>query len=34
MDYREEVKELREKLNRNAYLYDVMDTTKMLDYDT
>ena len=33
MDYREEMKELREKLNRNAYLYYVMDAPTMSDYE-
>jgi DNA ligase (NAD+) len=33
MDYREEMKELREKLNRNAYLYYVMDAPTMPDYE-
>ena len=33
MNYREEMKELREKLNRNAYLYYVMDAPTMSDYE-
>ena len=33
MDYREEMKELRDKLNRNAYLYYVMDAPTMSDYE-
>ena len=33
MDYREEMKELREKLNRNAYLYYVLDAPTMSDYE-
>lgn len=33
MDYRDEMKELREKLNRNAYLYYVMDAPTMPDYE-
>ena len=33
MDYREEMKELRERLNRNAYLYYVMDAPTMPDYE-
>lgn len=33
MDYREEMKELREKLNRNAYLYYVLDQPTMSDYE-
>lgn len=33
MDYREELKELREKLNRNAYLYYVLDQPTMPDYE-
>lgn len=33
MDYREEMKELRETLNHNAYLYYVLDTPTMPDYE-
>ena len=33
MDYQEEMKELRDKLNRNAYLYYVMDAPTMTDYE-
>jgi DNA ligase (NAD+) len=33
MDVREEMKELREKLNRNAYLYYVLDAPTMPDYE-
>ena len=33
MDYREEMKELREKLNRNAYLYYVLDAPVIPDYE-
>lgn len=33
MDDREEMKELREKLNRNAYLYYVLDAPTMPDYE-
>ena len=33
MDYREEMKELRDKLNQNAYLYYVMDAPTMSDYE-
>ncbi len=33
MDYKEEMKELRDKLNRNAYLYYVMDAPTMTDYE-
>ena len=33
MDYREEMKQLRETLNRNAYLYYVMDAPAMSDYE-
>lgn len=33
MDYRTEMQELREKLNRNAYLYYVMDAPSMSDYE-
>jgi len=33
MDYREEMKELRERLNHNAYLYYVLDAPTMSDYE-
>jgi DNA ligase (NAD+) len=33
MDYREEMKELRDRLNRNAYLYYVLDAPTMSDYE-
>ncbi|MCI2058844.1 MAG: NAD-dependent DNA ligase LigA [Oscillibacter sp.] len=33
MDYRAEMRELREKLNHNAYLYYVLDAPTMPDYD-
>ena len=33
MDYRQEMQELREKLNRNAYLYYVLDAPTMPDYE-
>ena len=33
MYYREEMKELRDKLNQNAYLYYVMDAPTMSDYE-
>lgn len=33
MDYQEEMRELRDKLNRNAYLYYVMDAPTMTDYE-
>lgn len=33
MDYREEMKALRDKLNQNAYLYYVMDAPTMSDYE-
>ena len=33
MDYREEMKELRDRLNHNAYLYYVLDAPTMSDYE-
>lgn len=33
MDYREEIKQLREKLNENGYLYYVLDAPTMSDYE-
>ncbi len=33
MNYKEEMKELRDKLNRNAYLYYVMDAPVLSDYE-
>ena len=33
MDYREEIKELRAKLNENSYLYYVLDASTMSDYE-
>lgn len=33
MDYREEMKQLREKLNENSYLYYVLDAPTMSDYE-
>ena len=33
MDYREEMKQLREKLNENSYLYYVLDASTMSDYE-
>lgn len=33
MDYREEIKALREKLNHNAYLYYVLDAPTISDYE-
>jgi len=33
MDYREEIKQLREKLNENGYLYYVLDAPVMSDYE-
>lgn len=33
MDYREEMKQLREKLNENGYLYYVLDAPTMSDYE-
>ncbi|MBR5471270.1 MAG: NAD-dependent DNA ligase LigA [Oscillibacter sp.] len=33
MDYREEMKELRAKLNENSYLYYVLDASTMSDYE-
>ena len=31
MDYREEIRELRERLNQNAYLYYVLDSPELSD---
>ena len=33
MDYREEIRELRERLNQNAYLYYVLDSPELSDYE-
>lgn len=33
MDYREEIRELRAKLNENSYLYYVLDASTMSDYE-
>ena len=33
MDYREEIKQLRQKLNENSYLYYVLDAATMSDYE-
>ena len=33
MDYREEMKQLRETLNANGYLYYVLDAPTMSDYE-
>ena len=33
MDYREEMKQLRQKLNENSYLYYVLDASTMSDYE-
>lgn len=33
MDYRREIKELREKLNENARLYYTLDASTMSDYE-
>ena len=33
MDYRGEIKELREKLNENARLYYTLDASTMSDYE-
>ena len=33
MDYREEIRELRERLNQNAYLYYVLDSPGLSDYE-
>ena len=33
MDYREEIRELRERLNQNAYFYYVLDSPELSDYE-
>ena len=33
MDYREEMQQLRQKLNENSYLYYVLDAATMSDYE-